>query len=238
MPMVDALITPRREKNEPELPVRGIFALNPSDHGTLIALAKEYGLRRHYLFHSQLFYNEQFFLAGPAVGAPMAAICQEKLIALGARRIVVYGWCGSIHSDLRIGDLFVPAAGLSEEGTSAHYATELSWDPTLQEQLTASLKQSGCLPKPGTIWTTDALFRETRQKIEQYGRQGVLAVDMECTALQAVATFRGVLMAALMLVSDELFGPRWHPGYRQKSFRTLSRQTLCLLVSLLQKAAL
>ncbi len=236
--MVDVLITPRREKHEPQLPVRGIFALNPSDNAAMITLAKEYGLGRHFLFNSQLFSNEQFFLAGPAVGAPMATICLEKLIALGARRIVVYGWCGSIHADLRISNLFVPMSGLSEEGTSPHYATETPWNPALQQALRDSLKQGGHEPQSGTIWTTDALYRETRPKIENYGRQGILAVDMEFTALQAVATFRGVELAALMLVSDELFGARWRSGYQHKSFRSLSRQTLGLLVSLVQKAVL
>jgi len=236
--MVDSLITPRREKHEPQLPGLGIFSLNPSDSATMVALAKEHGLTRHFMFNSQLFYNEQFFLAGPAVGAPMAAICLEKLIALGGRRIVLYGWCGSIHSTLRIGDLFMPISGLSEEGTSPHYWTTQPWDPGLQDHLALSLNQAGYAPKSGAIWTTDALYRETRRKIEEYGRSGILAVDMEFTALQAVATFRGVLMAALMAVSDELFGERWHPGYQYKSFRSLSRQTLGLLVSLVQKAAL
>ena len=234
--MVDALITPRREKNEPQLPTCGVLALNPSDTTTMVALAKEYGLRRHFLFHSQLFYNERFFLAGPAVGAPMAAICQEKLIALGARRIVLYGWCGSLHPDLRISDLFLPAFGVSEEGTSGHYRVENPGESTLQAPLATALKQAGCATKSGGIWTTDALFRETREKIETYGSQGILAVDMEYTAMQAVAAFRGILFGGVMLVSDELFGGKWRPGYGQKSFRQLSRQTLGLLVSFLDKA--
>ncbi|MGD9947941.1 MAG: nucleoside phosphorylase [Desulfobulbus sp.] len=234
--MVDALISPHREKNEPQLPAYGIFVLNPSDTPTMTSLAKEYGLRRHFLFNSQLFYNERFFLAGPAVGAPMAAICQEKLIVLGARRIVLYGWCGSIHPDLRISDLFLPAFGLSEEGTSPHYHSENPRNLALQDQLATSLGQAGYQVKTGGIWTTDALYRETRQKIERYGRQGIIAVDMEYTALQAVATFREILLGGVMLVSDELFGEKWRAGYGHKSFRTLSRQTLGLLVSFLHKA--
>ncbi|MDD2463436.1 MAG: nucleoside phosphorylase [Desulfobulbus sp.] len=236
--MSDPLITPRRENSEPQLPAAGLFALNPSDTATMLNLAKEYGLKRHFLFNSQLFYNERFFLAGPAVGAPMAAICLEKLIALGARRIVLYGWCGSIHPDVRISDLFLPAYGLSEEGTSSHYCSDKPWNPALQQRLQTSLEQAGLLPKSGGIWTTDALYRETRQKIEWYRGKGVLAVDMEYTAMQAVATFREILVGGMMLVSDELFGNQWRAGFRQKSFRTLSRQTLGLLVSFFDKAIL
>lgn len=234
--MVDVFISPRREKNEPLLPPSGILALNPSDSSTMVALAREHALRRHFLFNSQLFSNDTFFLAGPAVGAPMAAICLEKLIALGAQRIIVYGWCGSIHPDLRIKDLFLPTSGVSEEGTSPHYGPGRPWDHALQSVLQPALEQAGRLSKTGGIWTTDALYRETREKIERYGSQGIFAVDMEYTALQAVASFREVLVGGVMLVSDELFGDRWKADYGDKQFRILSRQTLGLLVSFLQKA--
>jgi len=234
--MGDALITPRRENKEPQLPECGIFALNPSDTSTMIALAKEEKLQRQFLFNSQLFFNERCFLAGPAVGAPMAAICLEKLVALGARRIVVYGWCGSIHLGLHIGDLFMPTSGLSEEGTSVHYGGSRPWDLDFSNQVGALVQQSGLGLKSGPIWTTDALYRETRCKVECYGQKGILAVDMEYTALQAVAAFRKVKLAGVMLVSDELFAGRWRPGFGQKTFRSRSRQTLGLLVSLINKA--
>ncbi|WP_448872241.1 nucleoside phosphorylase [Desulfobulbus propionicus] len=204
----------------------------------MLACAKQYALRRHYLFNAQLFSDERFFLAGPAVGAPMATLCLEKLIALGAQRIVVYGWCGAIHPDLRIGDVFLPLSGLSEEGTSQHYCSGTQWDLSLQASLMLALKQVGRQPKFGKIWTIDALYRETRQKVEQYAVQGFLAVDMEYTALQAVAAFRSVTLGAVMLVSDELFCGNWNPGYSRKQFRSHSRQMLDLLVSFMHTAIL
>ncbi|MGE4559195.1 MAG: nucleoside phosphorylase [Desulfobulbus sp.] len=234
--MVDVLISPRRQKGEPLLPPSGILALNPSDSATMVSLARERALRRHFLFNSQLFSNDRFFLAGPAVGAPMAAICLEKLIALGGQRIIVYGWCGSIHRELRINDLFLPTSGVSEEGTSPHYEPVRPWNPVLQNVLQQALEKAGRSFRSGGIWTTDALYRETREKIERYGSRGIFAVDMEYTALQAVAAFREILVGGVMLVSDELFGERWKAGYGDKRFRGLSRQTLGLLVSFLQKA--
>lgn len=236
--MVDGVIFPRREKNEPQLPATGILVLNPSDIPVMTARAREYALQRHFLFHSQLFSDERFFLAGPAVGAPMATLCLEKLIALGARRIVVYGWCGAIHPDLRICDLFLPSSGLSEEGTSQHYQNCTPWDMSLYRELMCSLEQTDMRPKSGRIWTTDALYRETREKVVTYGNQGILAVDMEFTALQAVATYRSVVFAAVMIVSDELFTGRWNRGYAQKQFRSRSRQAFDLLFSLLNTGQL
>lgn len=234
--MDDSVIVPRREKGDPQLPETGILVLNPSDMPVMADLAQSLALKRHFLFNARLYSDEQMFLAGPAVGAPMAVLCLEKLIVLGARRVIVYGWCGSIHPGLRLSELFLPVSGVSEEGTSQHYVSNKPWNSLLHAELMQALRGAGREAKSGDIWTTDALYRETRKKVEQYGAQGLMAVDMEYTALQAVAAFREVLLAAVMLVSDELFMHRWQPVYSHKQFRTLSRQTLSLLFSLFHKA--
>ena len=53
--------------------------------------------------------NRSITIAGPILGAPQAALVLEKLIALGSRVIIVFGWCGSLQSDLTIGDWLCPA---------------------------------------------------------------------------------------------------------------------------------
>ncbi len=121
------VINPSREKGEPELPAAGMLLINPADTVTALRLAKNRGGRQHFLFNSRLPHipaaeaAESFFMAGPAVGAPMAVLTLEKLIALGARRIIVYGWCGSLRETLRTGDILLPTWARSDEGTSAHY---------------------------------------------------------------------------------------------------------------------
>ena len=235
--MSDTVITPRREKGDPQLPSTGILSLNPSDCSTMHALAKEHGLRRHFLFNAQLYADDRVFLAGPALGAPMAVICLEKLIALGADRIIVYGWCGSLVARLHIGDLFLPTSGRSEEGTSCHYPTCDPWDCSLHTLLASLLQQSGFNSSTGGIWTTDALYRETWDKVEQYGNSGFMAVDMDCTALHSVASFSGVGLGAVLLVSDELFRGQWRSDYSRPQFRARSRQLLTLLFSLFHQAS-
>jgi purine-nucleoside phosphorylase len=89
-------------------------------------------------------------------------------------------------------------------------------------------------PKQGSIWTTDAVYRETRDKIAKYASQGIVAVDMEYAALKAVAGFRHVKFAAVMLVSDELYHQEWSPRFVQKSFRSDSKIILDRLCTLIQ----
>ena len=108
---------------------------------------------------------------------------------------------------------------------------------SLHTLLASLLQQSGFNASTGGIWTTDALYRETWDKVEQYGNSGFMAVDMECTALHSVASFRGVGLGAVLLVSDELFGGQWRSGYSRPQFRARSRQLLTLLFSLFHQAS-
>ena len=71
----------------------------------------------------------------------------------------------------------------------------------------------------GKVWTTDAPYRETEAKVREYGSQGILAVEMEMSALFTVARFRGVALAGLLVVSDELSNLTWRHGLRDNRFR-------------------
>lgn len=225
---MDALVQPPHgAAAKKTLAADGVLAVNPSDTRCFEELARRHDLKKRFLFNAQLFSGTDFFVAGPAVGAPMAALCLESLITLGARRIIVYGWCGALLEPLRVGALFMPLAALSEEGTSRHYPhREEECDPSLAEALHAWLVNREHTVRRGTLWTTDAPFRETREKISAYGAQGVWAVDMEYAALRAVAAFRRVRLAALFMVSDELYRPVWRPAFTAESFRRTSRQRL------------
>lgn len=157
-------------------------------------------------------------LAGPAVSAPTAAYFLEMLIALGAKRIIGFGMAGSIQPDLSIGELFVPVQAHSEEGTSPLYfpgETAFETAEPLREEIEQYLLSQQAAYRFGPIWTTDAIFRETADKVIGFGEKGVMAVDMETSALCAVARYRNVQYAALMVISDELASLRWNPGFKR-----------------------
>ena len=161
-------------------------------------------------------------LAGPILGAPQAAMTMERLSREGVRNFISLGWCGSLQPDLVWGDIVMPETALSEEGTSAHYplyGVPPEGDPVLTGRLSEAMKRRGIRFRKGRVWTTDAPFRETRDKVEQYSAQGVLAVDMETSAIMTVARFRGLSWAGLMVVSDELWGEKWRPGFKSRELR-------------------
>jgi len=235
--MTDVVMNPGRAKGEPELSPTGIVCINPGEALYGCKLAVKQGGSRYRLFNSDLCQipaaapAKPFFVAGPAVGAPMAVLTLEKLIALGAKRIIVYGWCGSLAETVRTGDILLPTWALSEEGTSGHYPVDGRPEASraLRLALAAHLQGRNIAPISGPIWTTDAPYRETWDKVLNYGRQSLLGVDMEFAALCTVAAFRGVDLAAVLLISDELWHRPWQPGFKDKQFRKRSRLVLEVL---------
>jgi uridine phosphorylase len=170
-------------------------------------------------------------IAGPFFGAPHAVVGLEQMIARGARRIWVVGWCGSLSADARVGELVVPTGAVSEEGTSAHYpigGKDVCPDPQMLQELRFVTAKRGLKTTFGTVWTTDAIYRETAAKVKRYARMGVSAVEMEMSALFTVAIFRGIALAGILVVSDELFDLKWRHGFGGEALKQGSEDA-CLL---------
>ncbi len=220
----DIIIHPTRGIREKTIPSCGILFVNPTESRVAMQTLVDRGGDQRFLFHSGLVVSpdNDFFVAGPAIGAPMAVMVFEKLIALGASTIVMAGWCGAVASDLHVGDMVLGGNGYSGEGTSQYYTSNDFSSPS--SRLLARLQSVFDLQTSTPVWSTDAPFRESRKMFTALTeRYSIGAVDMEYSALCAVALFREIDFAALFLVSDELWQDEWRPGFTGKVFKRKSK---------------
>ena len=171
---------------------------------------------------------------GTPLGAPQAAIMLERLIAMGARKILAFGCCGSLQPHLATGHLVIPTEALSEEGTSTHYPMPAGIvgqaDGQIAQKCREKCQENNLPVLSGKVWTTDALFRETRGKVKRYAEMGLLAVEMEMSALFTVAAFRRVQLGGLMVVSDELGTLKWKTGFLKPHFWFASKKAARLAI--------
>jgi uridine phosphorylase len=171
---------------------------------------------------------------GTPLGAPQAALVLERLIAMGAEKILAFGCCGSLQPHLGVGSLVVPTEALCEEGTSPHYplpeGTKGKADDQIVQLCLARGRERKFNAVSGKVWTTDALFRETRGKTRKYSEEGILAVEMEMSALLTVAAYRGVRLGGFMVVSDELASLKWKTGFLNPFFWLASKKAARLAV--------
>ncbi len=232
----DALIHPTREPGEDPVTPTVILTFTQPDYQALCRLIQAQDLPRHIwgcACRPGSWEGAALTVAAPAMGAPYAAMVLEKLIALGARRVLVLGWCGSLSSQVRIGDLILPNVAIPGDGTSSHYCHEpgdISPHPGLYD-LMASALHSGEVPwHVGPVWSTDAFYRETRGLVKSCQDKGILGIDLELAALFAVGRFRRIALAALLVVSDELFTLTWQPARGSQPFRRAREKALRLVL--------
>jgi uridine phosphorylase len=148
----------------------------------------------------------------PGVGAPLAAGFLEEVIALGCTHVIACGGCGVLDSNLPVGHIIVPTSAVRDEGTSYHYlppAREVAASPTATGAVIRTLDAHGIAYTAGKTWTTDAIYRETPEKIALRRSEGCLTVEMEAAAFFAVAQFRGIQMAQMLYGGDDLGGETW-----------------------------
>ena len=218
-------------------PVKGAKSPDPGRLAVLVSTATDLHLLcravgadrqvSHRLFTSRLYtalddQQQPFSLIGPVIGAPYAVMLLETLIVWGAQRFIYLGWCGAVAHEVIIGDIVLPAKAAIDEGTSRHYIQEPSGfaepAPTVAAEILKACRRTEQRFHEGPVWSTDAIFRETEDKIRHFQQQGVLAVEMELSALFTVGKFRGVEVGGILVVSDELSSLTWRPGFKDERF--------------------
>lgn len=148
------------------------------------------------------------------VGEPMAVGEYEELIAYGSKRLILVGNCGVLDSSIEDCGIIIPTSAIRDEGCSYQYAPasdNIEVNRKYRETFCKMLDSFGIKYVSGTTWTTDAIYRETRERIERRRAQGAVCVEMECAGMQAVNDFRGTEFFQFFYAGDDLGGESWDP---------------------------
>ena len=155
--------------------------------------------------------QELAFFNAP-VGASACVAILEDLIAFGMKKLVLFGTCGVLDEDISETSIIVPTAAIRDEGTSYHYqvaSDEIVVNAGLQDFLLEFLDERGISHSRGKVWTTDGIYRETAEKLLRRKEAGAICVDMECSAVAALAAFRSVTICQFFYAADHLSEEKW-----------------------------
>ena len=156
--------------------------------------------------------NKEIALCSPPVGASASAAILDWLICHGASEIMAIGGCGTLI-DIPENEMLIPTAALRDEGTSYHYlppAREIALDEKGIAAAKQALDQLGIKSEYVKTWTTDGLWRETKDMVNYRKAEGCAAVEMECAALAACARLRGALFGQILFTQDSLANAELH----------------------------
>jgi purine-nucleoside phosphorylase len=142
------------------------------------------------------------------MGTPSLAIVVEELLRLGARRLIRVGTCGGIAAGLRTGDLVVATASCPVDGTTATYLHGEPYAPAADFGLTRALvdaaSDAGLEARTGLVASVDVFYNTDADYAQRWRDRGVLAFEMEASALFFLAARAGVEAACALTVSDVL----------------------------------
>ena len=157
------------------------------------------------------------------VGAPLTASTADELVYWGIKNFYIMGSSGSLSRSLPYNGIVVCTKAVRDEGTSHHYmkASLFSYpDKSLVIKAKKAVDAAGFECYSGPSWTIDAPYRETFKEVKHYRDIGVLTVEMEASALFAVATVLKARSCAIFAISDILdeewsgFNPSRIIGYK------------------------
>lgn len=115
-----------------------------------------------------------FFMAG--VGGPYICSDIEELSAQSVEKFIIFGNCGVLDSKIEDCSIIIPTMAFRDEGTSQHYwpdSETIELNPKYINEFIGVLKEHNFDYKTGHTWTTDAFYRETRDKINYYKNKGL-----------------------------------------------------------------
>ena len=176
--------------------------------------------------------GRRFAFCKARVGAPACVGNFEDVIAMGARRIILVGNCGVLDKTIEDCGIIIPTAALRDEGTCYHYAPASDSNPVNRrgrEEFKEILRKLGYPYVEGITWTTDAFYRETREKVAARKAMGAVCVEMECAAVQALCDFRGVEFFQFLYAGDTLDHTAWDPRSLSGDTRLDDKQKIGLL---------
>jgi purine-nucleoside phosphorylase len=142
------------------------------------------------------------------MGTPSMSIVAEELLRLGAKRLIRVGTCGGIAKGLKTGDLVIATAACPVDGSTATYLHGEAYAPAADFALTRALVDAavaaGMEARTGLVASVDVFYNTDDDYAQRWRDRGVLAFEMEASALFFLAARAGVQAACALTVSDVL----------------------------------
>ncbi|MCX8021302.1 MAG: nucleoside phosphorylase [Syntrophorhabdaceae bacterium] len=215
----------KRRDEELFLPDRAIVLFTKGDMDLLLKTKRHAQIdawsrfRKIYIFEDSLTIVTRVFYGGPNIGALV-----EELSAFGVREFILIGYCGGIDETLGVGDVILAKGALREDGLSYHYLPLKEGEGELRiiesQWFDEWCVKVGHYPfYKGIVWSCDAIYRETKEKVERYRKEGILGVEMEVSSFYGVIKYKGLSGIAFLIVSDVFSGYNWAPGFNTEALR-------------------
>ena len=150
------------------------------------------------------------FMAG--ISGPWISNDIEDLNVNGVDTFIIFGNCGVLDKTIEDCSIIIPNRAYRDEGTSYHYLPDseyINLDNKYTNFFKNILKECNFNYQEGATWTTDAFYRETREKIELFKNKGAICVEMEGASIAAVCKYKKLHYFTFYYAGDNLDSVEW-----------------------------
>ncbi|WP_028988398.1 purine-nucleoside phosphorylase [Thermicanus aegyptius] len=146
---------------------------------------------------------------GTGMGVPSISIYTHELInSYGVKKLIRVGTCGAYQEKVKVRDIILAMSASTDSGVNRLRFKGVEFAPTADFSLLLKAyetsRSKGLPVHVGGIFTSDTFYTEDQEPIELLKKHGVLAVEMETTALYTLAARFGVQALSILTVSDHL----------------------------------
>jgi len=221
------------------------FVLLPGDPNRASRIADaflddvvRYNDHRQLLGYTGTYRGLRVSVQATGMGCPSLAIVTEELIRLGATRLVRVGTAGIVSDRVRPGELIVATGSVANDGTTRQYLRGAAYAPVADHGIVRALEGAGAAagtpPHVGLIQTEDAFYATAPDDVPELRSRGVLAIEMEASALFLIAALRGVRAGCALVASNHIGDPEFVPqSVLDAGVEAMTRMTLeaCLVLA-------
>ncbi|WP_453996420.1 purine-nucleoside phosphorylase [Bacillus nitroreducens] len=163
---------------------------------------------------------------GTGMGVPSISIYIHELMnEYGVQNLIRVGTCGAIQKDVKVRDVILAMTSSTNSQMnrinfgSVDYAPTASFD-LLRKAYDVGVEK-GLKLKVGNVFTSDVFYNENAE-LEKWAEYGILAVEMETTALYTLAAKFGRNALSVLTVSDHILtGEETTAEERQTTFNDM-----------------
>ncbi|MCH1626022.1 purine-nucleoside phosphorylase [Fredinandcohnia quinoae] len=159
--------------------------------------------------YTGMYKGVQVSVQGTGMGNPSMSIYGTELINdYGAKKLVRIGTCGAMQKELNIRDVILAQAVSSDSNLTEKIFHGCNYSPVADFSLLIKAYQLAQSKNVnvfvGNIYNSDEFYRETLDRLHKFMEFGVLAVEMESTALYTLAAKYGVKALSILTVGSQL----------------------------------
>lgn len=182
--------------------------------------------------------GKRISVQGTGMGIPTTSIYVNELISeYGVKNLIRVGTCGAMQEHVHVRDVVLAQASCTDSSMNRHVFGGYDFSPIASFPLLKGAYDNGIAKglnlHVGNIFSSDMFYRDDKSIVQKLMDYGVLAVEMETTALYSLAAKFGVNALTILTVSDHLLtGEETTSQERQTTFHDMMEVALETAISL------